>query len=81
LIAVAVAGFSQDELDIQVEKGVLTVIGDKGAKDERKFLYQGIGSDIFERKFNLADYVEVLVADLTNGLLTISIKKEIPEAM
>ncbi len=80
-ITVAVAGFTQEELDIQVEKGVLTVRGDKNAKDERKYLYQGIANRTFERKFNLADYVEVSGADLSNGLLTIRLKKEIPEAM
>lgn len=80
-ITVAVAGFSKEELDIQVEKGVLTVRGHKNAKDERKYLYQGIANRAFERKFNLADYIEVTGADLSNGLLTISLVKEIPEAM
>lgn len=80
-ITLAVAGFSQEELDIQVEKGVLTVRGDRHAKDERNYLYQGIANRTFERKFNLADYIEVTGADLSNGLLTISLLKEIPEAM
>lgn len=80
-ITLAVAGFSQEELDIQVEKGVLTVRGDKAKKDERQYVYQGIANRTFERKFNLADYVEVTGADLSNGLLTINLKKEIPEAM
>ena len=78
----AVAGFAEDELDIQVEKGVLTVRGKKtGNSEERSYLYQGIANRSFERKFNLADYVEVTNADLSNGLLTISLVKEIPEAM
>lgn len=80
-ITLAVAGFTRDELDIQVEKGVLTVRGSKNAKDERKYLYQGIANRTFERKFNLADYIEVTGADLSNGLLTISLLKEIPEVM
>lgn len=80
-ISLAVAGFAENELDIQVEKGVLTVRGNKNAKDERKYLYQGIANRTFERKFNLADYVEVTGADLSSGLLHISLKKEIPEAM
>lgn len=80
-ITLAVAGFAHKDLDIQVEKGVLTVRGNKSAKEERKYLYQGIANRTFERKFNLADYVEVTGADLTNGLLTISLVKEIPEAM
>ncbi len=81
-ITLAVAGFDRSEVDIQVERGVLTVRGRKESRDEeRKFLYQGIANRAFERKFNLADYVEVIGARLTNGLLEISLKKVIPEAM
>ncbi len=80
-ITVAVAGFSKEDLDIQVEKSVLTVRGDKNDKDDRKYLYHGIANRTFERKFNLADYVEVSSADISNGLLTISLVKDIPEAM
>ncbi len=80
-ITLAVAGFDQSELDIQVEKGVLTVRGKKETEQERRFLHQGIANRAFERKFNLADYVEVKGADLNNGLLSISLVKEIPEAM
>jgi molecular chaperone IbpA len=81
-ITLAIAGFEKGELDIQVEKGVLTVRGKKDEdKSERSYLYQGIANRAFERKFNLADHVEVSGADLNNGLLTISLLKEIPEAM
>ena len=81
-ITLAVAGFEQSELDIQVEKGVLTVRGKKAEDDsERNYLYQGIANRAFERKFNLADHVEVSGADMHNGLLTIGLVKEIPEAM
>ena len=81
-ITLAVAGFEESELDIQVERGVLTVRGKKAASEEnRSFLYQGIANRSFERKFNLADHIEVTGADLSNGLLTISLVKEIPEAM
>ncbi|UTV30298.1 Hsp20 family protein [Photobacterium atrarenae] len=80
-ITLAVAGFEQRELDIKVEKGVLTVRGEKATEEERKYLYRGIANRTFERKFNLADYVEVVDAGLSNGLLTINLKKEIPEAM
>ena len=82
-ITLAVAGFEESELDLQTERGVLTVRGEK-AKDEktdRNYLYQGIATRTFERKFQLADHVEVVDADLTNGMLTISLVKEIPEAM
>ena len=80
-ITLAAAGFSQEELTIQVEQGVLTVRGNKVSKDERKYLYQGIANRSFERKFNLADYIEVTDASLNNGLLTIRMVKEIPETM
>ncbi|MEZ9292468.1 Hsp20 family protein [Vibrio lentus] len=80
-ITLAVAGFVQEELDIQVEKGVLTVRGNKSSEPESKYLYQGIANRTFERKFNLADYVEVTDADLSHGLLTITLVKEIPEEM
>lgn len=80
-ITLAVAGFEQSELELTVEKGVLTVRGKKAKGEERKYLHQGIANRAFERKFNLADYVEVTGADLQNGLLTISLVKEIPEAM
>lgn len=81
-ITLAVAGFSRDELEIQVENGVLTINGKKEEENkERKFLHQGIANRAFERKFNLADHVEVTGADLVNGLLTINLVKNIPEAM
>ncbi len=80
-ITLAVAGFSQQELSIQTEKGVLTIRGNKNDKADRKYLYQGIANRAFERKFNLADHVEVTGAELTDGLLTITLVKEIPEAM
>ena len=80
-ITLAVAGFEQGEMEIKVEKGVLTVRGKKDADDSKQFLHQGIANRSFERKFNLADYVEVTGADLKNGLLNIQLKKEIPEAM
>jgi len=79
-ISVAVAGFSDNELDINVERNILTVHGKKTKGDEHNYLHQGIANRAFERKFNLADYVEVTDADLKNGLLTIHLIKEIPEA-
>ncbi|MDJ0776681.1 MAG: Hsp20 family protein [Gammaproteobacteria bacterium] len=81
-ITLAVAGFEESELDIQVEKGVLRVRGKK-AEDgvEKSYLYRGIANRSFERKFNLADYIEVSGAELKNGLLVIRLVKEIPEAM
>ena len=81
-ITVAVAGFKENELSIQVENGVLTVSGKKEASEGAKsFLHQGIATRSFERKFNLADHIEVVNADLQDGLLNISLVKEVPEAM
>ncbi|PUA30472.1 MAG: heat-shock protein [Cellvibrio sp. 79] len=81
-ITLAVAGFEEHELDIQTERGVLTVRGKKADEGkERKYLHQGIATRAFERKFSLADHVEVTGAQLNNGLLTINLVKEIPEAM
>ncbi len=80
-ITLAIAGFERSELDITVERNVLMVRGEKAKQGERKYLHQGIAYRTFERKFNLADYVEVTGAELSNGLLTITLKKEIPEAL
>lgn len=81
-ITLAVAGFSEAELDIQVKEGVLTVRGKKSqAESDTEYLYQGIATRTFERRFNLADYVEVSGAQLKQGLLIISLKREIPEAL
>jgi molecular chaperone IbpA len=81
-ITLAVAGFDESEIDIQIEKGVLRIRGKKADEDaEKSYLYRGIANRAFERKFNLADYIEVSGADMKNGLLTINLLKEIPEAM
>jgi len=82
VITIAVAGFAEHEVDIQSENGVLLVRGKKD-KDEsdRQFLYQGIAYRSFERKFQLADYVTVTGAQLAQGILQISLVKEIPDAM
>ena len=81
-ISLNVAGFSRDEIDIQIENGVLTINGKKNnSEDNKKSLYQGIALRPFERKFNLNDYVEVKDAEMSDGLLTINLVKEIPQAM
>ena len=81
-ITLAVAGFTIEDLEIQVENNVLTVRGKKTNDDNpHNYLYQGIATRSFERRFNLADYVEVTGAELRNGLLTVNLVKEIPEAM
>ena len=81
-ITLAVAGFAEDELEINVERGVLTIRGEKASEDkEHQYLYQGIAARAFERKFNLAEHVEVTAAKLENGLLKIDLVREVPEAM
>jgi molecular chaperone IbpA len=81
-ITVAVAGFEEDDLEIQVENGVLTIAGKQGNPEtERNYLHQGIANRSFERKFTLADHVEIAGAELRNGLLKLSLVKEVPEAM
>jgi molecular chaperone IbpA len=81
-IALALAGFAREDLDIHVEKNVLTIKGQKAAgKEKRQFLHQGIAERSFERKFNLADNIEVVGADLKNGMLIVKLIREIPEKM
>lgn len=83
-ISMAVAGFSEDEIDIEAQSHQLTVKGEKSHEDDSEegdFLYRGIASRSFERRFQLADHVEVVGAQLKNGLLHIELKREIPEEM
>ncbi|NNC55719.1 MAG: Hsp20 family protein [Pseudomonadales bacterium] len=80
-ITLALAGFDKRDLSISVENGVLTVRGEASGDDSREYLHRGIATRAFERQFNLADYVEVTDARFENGLLTIELVKEIPEAM
>lgn len=81
-ITMAVAGFAEDELEIETREGVLIVLGKKKTDEtERKYLYQGIAERNFERRFQLADYVRVTGATMNNGLLHIDLEREIPEAM
>lgn len=81
-ITMAVAGFDRSELNIEVNQGHLTISAKKQAEEEeRKYLHQGIAARNFERRFQLADHVEVKSATFENGLLHIDLKREIPEAM
>ena len=81
-ITMAVSGFKSDELDIKSEQRTLTVRGQKHPdQNSRNFLHQGIAARNFERKFQLADHIEITGAQLENGLLHIDLAREIPEAM
>ena len=81
-IEIAVAGFRSEELNIEVKENLLTVQGRKAAnEDQRRFLHRGLAERDFERRFQLADYVVVTEAKLADGLLQISLKRELPEAL
>ena len=81
-ITMAVAGFGEDELDVTVKDGILIVSGKAESKDaERKFLHRGIARRAFERRLQLADYIQVSGARLENGLLHVDLVREVPEAM
>ena len=82
-ITMAVAGFDESELTIEAREHALTVKGAKAEEEgeENKYLYRGIAKRAFERRFQLADHVEVRAASLKNGLLHIDLVRELPEAM
>ncbi len=81
-ISMAVAGFAEQELSIQVDQNLLTVTGSKQeSSDGRKYLHKGIAARNFERRFQLADHVRVENARIENGLLHIALKRELPESM
>jgi molecular chaperone IbpA len=79
-ITMAVAGFSEAELSITHQPNLLVVAGSK-PEEEAEYLHRGIQGASFERRFELADHVKVAQADLRNGLLTISLVRELPEEM
>jgi len=81
-ITLAVAGFGEKDLSIEVKEGVLTVTGERTEQekaDQSNFLYQGIAGRSFERRFQLAEHVEVRGAKLENGLLHVDLERVIPE--
>jgi len=82
-ITLAVAGFKREEIEIVAHQNMLTITGRRGEERGRdgNFLHLGIATRAFERKFELADFVRVSGADLSDGLLRIELEREIPEAM
>ena len=81
-ITLAVAGFAEDDIEIEVHDRALKITGRRSEEDtERKFLHQGIAGRSFERRFQLAEHVKVTGASLTNGLLDVELAREVPEAM
>lgn len=82
-IELAVAGFGEDDLSVEVQENVLSVTGKKGGEERtegRNFIHRGIAERSFERRYHLADHVQVREASLKNGLLQIRLEREIPEA-
>lgn len=80
-ITLAVAGFAETDLDIEIHENSLKVVGSRPDSDEaRTYLHQGIAGRSFERRFQLADHVKIEGASLVNGLLNIELRREIPEA-
>ncbi len=80
-IELALAGFSKEDLDVEVKENVLSVKGSKTEEDgKRSFVHKGIGGRSFERHFTLADHVEVVGGDLVDGILVVELKRVIPES-
>ncbi len=81
-VTVAVSGFSQGDISIETKENNLTIKGGKSAETEeqdRNFLHRGIAERSFELRYQLGDYVEVVAANLENGLLNVDLKREVPE--
>jgi molecular chaperone IbpA len=80
-ISLAVAGFKPEQVNVTIDQNVLIVSGRAGQTQEGEYLYRGIAARPFERRFSLAEYVEVKSASLDDGLLQIDLARELPEAM
>ena len=81
-LTMAVAGFSQDEIDVTVHENSLLVTGKAKKEDENgRYLHRGIARRTFERRFSLADHIKVVGASLTNGMLHVDLVHEVPESM
>mgnify|MGYP003404391655 CR=1 FL=1 len=81
-ITMAVAGFGKEDVEIEVKENTLSIRGEKKEADtERTFLHRGIASRAFERRFQLADHVEVRGADVKDGLLSVDLEREVPERL
>lgn len=80
-ITMAVAGFAEKDLSLEVKQNVLTIAGKRSEPENAKYLHQGIAGRSFERRFQLADHVEVKGAQLENGLLHVDLVRRIPEEL
>ena len=79
LIEIAVAGFKNEDIDLTLEKGVLTIDGKKKVEDENDYVHKGISARNFKRSFTLAETIKVVGADVIDGMLLIGLENEIPE--
>jgi len=83
-ITMAVAGFGEDDLDVTVKENSLVIKAAKAKSDEAKevtYLHRGIATRSFERRFELADHIHVTGAKLENGMLSVELRREVPEAL
>jgi molecular chaperone IbpA len=80
-IVMAVAGFGKDDIEIVSEQNKLTIRGNTKEREEKNYLHRGIAARSFRRQFDLADFVKVNSAELKDGLLVISLRRELPEEM
>ena len=81
-ISIAVAGFAADDLSVEVRDGAVIVSARKAEEDDgRSYLHRGIATRAFERRFQLADHIEVVNAHLENGLLYLDLVREVPESL
>ena len=80
-IEFALAGFIEEDISVTVEDGVLTVAGAQESEEDREYLWRGIGTRAFTKQFSLSEYWVVTGAKFTNGILVISTKQEVPEAV
>jgi len=78
-LQIAIAGFKDDDLDIQIKDGLLTVKGNKKEEDTHEYIHKGISARSFQRTFTLANTIVVRAADLKDGILTIELENVIPE--
>jgi molecular chaperone IbpA len=80
-VSLAVAGFKPDQISVTVQQNTLVITGRENQKTERDYMHRGIAARDFERRFSLADFVEVKEATFEDGLLQIDLVREVPEAM
>ena len=80
-IEFALAGFSSDDVEIEVKDGILSITGEKTVEDDKEYIWRGISSRKFVKQFSLTDYWEVGGASFKDGILTISLYREVPEAL